>query len=117
MLRPHILGHYEQLQEIVERENIDKVIVALSDRRGKLPIETLLTCKLQGVAVEEGATFYEQACGKIMLENLRPSWLVFSQGFSLSPHVRFLKRLTDILLSVFGILLAAPLMLIVAILI
>ncbi len=84
MVRPNILGHYEQLQEIVEREHIDKVVVASSDRRETLPMETLLACKLQGVEVEEGATFYEQVCGKIMLENLRPSWLVFSQGFSIS---------------------------------
>jgi len=66
---PKILGNYKQLQEIIERENIDKVVVALSDCRGKLPMETLLACKFQGVEVEEGATFYEQACSKIMLEN------------------------------------------------
>jgi len=116
-LHPPILGHCEQLQEIVEREHIDKIVVALSDRRGKLPMETLLACKLDGVEVEEGATFYEQVCRKIMLENLRPSWLVFSQGFTISPPLRILKRLADIFLAVLGLLLAAPLMLIVAILI
>lgn len=114
---PKILGNYKQLQEIVERENIDKVVVALSDCRGKLPMETLLACKLQGVEVEEGATFYEQVCSKIMLENLRPSWLVFSQGFSISPHLCFFKRLADILLSILGLILAAPLMIAVTILI
>jgi sugar transferase (PEP-CTERM system associated) len=117
MLHPHILGHCEQLQEIVEREHIDKVIVALSDRRGKLPMETLLACKLNGVEVEEGATFYEQVCRKIILENLRPSWLVFSQGFTISPPQRILKRLADICLAGLGLLLAAPLMLVVAIVI
>ena len=117
VLRPHILGHCEQLQEIVEREHINKVIVALSDRRGKLPMETLLACKLNGVEVEEGATFYEQVCRKIILENLRPSWLVFSQGFTISPTQRILKRLADIFLAGLGLLLAAPLMLIVAIMI
>jgi len=80
-------------------------------------METLLACKLQGVAVEEGATFYEQACGKIMLENLRPSWLVFSQGFPISALLRFLKRFADILLSVLGLIFAAPLMMVVTILI
>jgi sugar transferase (PEP-CTERM system associated) len=117
MLPPHILGYCEQLQEIVEREHIDKIVVALSDRRGKLPMETLLACKLQGVEVEEGATFYEQVCRKIMLENLRPSWLVFSQGFTISPPLRILKRLADIFLAVLFLLLTAPLMLVVAILI
>jgi sugar transferase (PEP-CTERM system associated) len=80
-------------------------------------METLLACKLQGVEVEEGATFYEQVCSKIMLENLRPSWLVFSQGFSLSPRLCFLKRLADILLSVLGLILAAPLIIVISILI
>jgi sugar transferase (PEP-CTERM system associated) len=117
ILPPHILGYCEQLQEIVEREYIDKIVVALSDRRGKLPIETLLACKLHGVEVEEGATFYEQVCRKIMLENLRPSWLVFSQGFTISPPLRILKRLADIFLAALVLLLAAPLMLVVAILI
>ena len=116
-LHQKVLGNYKQLQEIVERENINKIVVALSDCRGKLPMETLLTCKLQGVEVEEGATFYEQVCSKIMLENLRPSWLVFSQGFSISPHLCFLKRLADILLSILGLILSAPLMTVVAMLI
>ena len=117
IMYPKILGDYKQLQEIVERESIDKVVVALSDCRGKLPMETLLACKLQGVEVEEGATFYEQACSRIMLENLRPSWLVFSPGFSVPPHLCFLKRLVDILLSVLGLICTAPLMLVVALLI
>src|SRR5262249_10884272 len=89
----------------------------LSDRRGKLPMEALLACKRHGVEVEESATFYEQVCRKIMLENLRPSWLVFSQGFTISPPRRILKRLADIFLAVLGLFLAAPLMLAVAILI
>ena len=80
-------------------------------------MESLLACKFQGVEVEEGATFYEQVCSKIMLENLRPSWLVFSQGFSISPPLRFFKRMADILLSVLGLILAAPLMIVVAMLI
>jgi len=117
IVQPKILRDYNQLQEIVERENIDKVVVAMSDCRGKLPMETLLACKLRGVEVEEGATFYEQACSKIMLENLRPSWLIFSPGFSVPPHLSFLKRLADILLSVLGLLCAAPLMVVVALLI
>lgn len=113
----HMLGTAEQLQDIVKRESIDKVVVALPDRRGKLPMETLLTCKLQGVDVEEGVTFYEQISGKIALENLRPSWIVFSQDFTTSPLVLLLKRLLDIFLSVTGLVLATPVMLLIPILI
>jgi sugar transferase (PEP-CTERM system associated) len=113
----HVLGNPEQLQEIVKREGIDKVVVALPDRRGKLPMETLLTCKLQGVDVEEGATFYEQISGKIALEHLRPSWIVFSQDFNISPFVLLLKRFLDIFLSVIGLVLATPVMMIIPLLI
>ena len=113
----HMLGTAEDLQTIVQRESIDKVVVALLDRRGKLPMETLLTCKLQGVEVEEGITFYEQISGKIALEHLRPSWIVFSQDFTISPLVLLLKRLLDISLAVIGLVLATPVMMIIPLLI
>ncbi len=112
-----IIGSYKELEEIVEREGIDKIVVALSDRRGVLPVEVLLSCKLRGVNVEDVATFYEQVSGKIMLENLRPSWLVFSEDFTISPLARGLKRLQDMVLAVVGGLLALPLALVVAVLI
>ena len=110
-----VIGSYEQLEEIVEREGIDKIVVALSDRRGVLPVEVLLSCKLRGVKVEDVATFYEQVSGKIMLENLRPSWLVFSEDFTISPLTRALKRLQDIGLAIIGGILALPLAMLVAI--
>ena len=67
-MNTRVIGSYDQLAEIVEREGIDKIVVALSDRRGALPMDVLLNCKLQGVNVEDVATFYEQVSGKIMLE-------------------------------------------------
>jgi sugar transferase (PEP-CTERM system associated) len=112
-----VIGSYEQLVDLVERERIDQIIVALSERRGKLPHEALLTCKLRGVEVIDGTTFYEQMSGKILLENLRPSWIIFSSGFTVSSLTRRLKRLSDLFLSITGLLLAAPLMAGIAILI
>ena len=98
-----MIGSTEDLPEIVEREQIDKIVIALPDRRGKLPLEALLACKLRGVEVEEGTTFYERLSGRVMLENLRPSWLIFSQGFTVLPLTRLVKRLFDILLSLAGL--------------
>jgi sugar transferase (PEP-CTERM system associated) len=112
-----VIGSYEQLLEVVEREHIDKIVVALPDRRGKLPVEALLACKLRGIEIEDGMTFYEKVSGKIMLESLRPSWMIFSSGFTVSPLVIILKRLVDILLAVLGLVLTAPLMAIIACLI
>ena len=108
IVNPKVLGNTDQLPVIVEREGIGTLIVALSDRRGKLPLDALVTCKLQGVEIEEGATFYEHISGRIMLENLRPSWLIFSQGFGISSLTRFTKRAADILLSFLGLLCAMP---------
>lgn len=116
-MNPRVLGDYEQLLEIVEHEKIDKIIVMLSDRRGKLPVQALLTCKLQGIDIEDGTTFYEKMSGKIMLENLRPSWIIFSADFSVSPLWRLGKRVADILLAAIGSVLALPFMLVIAMLI
>ncbi len=114
-MNANVIGSYEQLEEIVEREGIDKIVVALSDRRGVLPVEVLLSCKLRGVKAEDVATFYEQVSGKIMLENLRPSWLIFSEDFTISALTRALKRLQDIVLSIVGGVLALPVAILVAI--
>lgn len=95
-----VLDSYEQLLAVVQRERIDKIIVALPERRGKLPVEALLACRMQGVEVEDGTSFYEHLSGKVMLENIRPSWLIFSAGFSGSPLQRLFKRLLDVVLSV-----------------
>jgi exopolysaccharide biosynthesis polyprenyl glycosylphosphotransferase len=82
-----------------------------------LPVQALLTCKLRGIDVEDGTTFYEKMSGKIMLENLRPSWIIFSADFSASPLWRLGKRIADILLAALGLLLAAPFMLVIAVMI
>jgi sugar transferase (PEP-CTERM system associated) len=117
IVNPKVIGNSEQLPEVVEREQIDKIVIALPDRRGKLPLEALLTCKLRGVDVEEGTTFYERLSGRVMLENLRPSWMIFSRGFSISPLTKLLKRCLDTLLATAGLVVTLPLTPIIAILI
>jgi len=112
-----VIGSYDQLVEIVEREHIDKIVVALPDRRGTLPVQALLACKQHGVDVEEGTSFCEKLSGRIMLENLRPSWLIFSSGFTVPRLLRLQKRVVDLLLASIGCVLACPLMVVIAVLI
>ena len=83
------------------------VVVAVADRRGKLPVEELMHVKLSGVKVEEAATTYERLTGKLMLENLTPSSLIFSDGFGVLRWRRRVKRAADILLSSVGLVLGA----------
>jgi sugar transferase (PEP-CTERM system associated) len=116
-MNSRVIGTYDQLVEIARRERIDKIVIAMSDRRGKLPVEALLVCKLLGVDVEDMTTFHERVRGEIMLESMQPSGIIFSSGFSVSPLLRLLKRVTDIGLSGLGLLLTAPLIPVIAVLI
>ncbi len=88
----------------------DRVIVALEEKRGKLPLEPLMQLRLNGVAIEEATTFTERTSGKIAVETLLPSWLIFSDGFRTSPLRAWIKRAIDLVLSLLHIVVAAPLM-------
>lgn len=110
-----ILGSMKDLEEITKRYRPDVLVVALSERRGAFPIKEILDCKLQGIRVEDWPTFYEKLTGKIFIENLRPSWLIFSDGFTRNSLTRMVKRMADVLVASFGLLFALPLMLLIAI--
>jgi sugar transferase (PEP-CTERM system associated) len=89
----------ESLQEILrtlgEKHEIEKIIVALSDRRQRMPVKELLELKLRGVAIEEGTTLLESISGQIEVEELRPSWLIFGDGFRLQPKHWFARRVVS----------------------
>ncbi|MFQ5900234.1 MAG: TIGR03013 family XrtA/PEP-CTERM system glycosyltransferase [Thermodesulfobacteriota bacterium] len=117
IVNPTVLGGYADLWKIVRSLEVDRVIVALPDRRQKLPMAALLKCKLWGARIEEGETFQERVTGKVPLDQLRPSWLVFSQGFKSLGSRKVVKRIADIIFSISGLILSSPLLLIVPILI
>ena len=115
LVRHHdVLGKATELGAIIAEHQVDRIIVGLSDRRGRLPIQELLQAKLSGVRVEDATTTYERLTGKILLDDLKPSWLIFSDGFRASRVTRVLKRMLDLSLSMIGFVLAAPLMAITA---
>jgi sugar transferase (PEP-CTERM system associated) len=105
-----IVGSDAGLIEAVRRENAQKIVVSLSERRGALPVRDVLSCKLSGIEVVDAPTFYEELTGKLLLENLRPSWLIFSDGFRMTSALRLYKRLFDIMAAAFGLLVALPLL-------
>ncbi len=79
LINPRVIGMTEELDEIVKRENIDRIVVAMGERRGQLPTNKLLQLSLAGeVTIEEGASFYERITGRVSLNMLRPSWLIFT---------------------------------------
>jgi len=117
LVNPKIIGTYEHICEIVEREGIGRIIVALPERRGRLPFDILLKCRLNGIKVEDDATFYEGINGKIRLESLRPSWLIFSDGFKKSRLSLITKRLLDIAASFILLIIALPVMILTSMII
>ena len=115
IVNPGIIGTPADMAALIEHHHIDRIVVGLSDRRGKLPVEELLRAKMAGVRVEDATTTYERVTGKILIDDLRPSWLIFSDGFRVSRMTRWIKRSIDLTLAlVFGIL-SLPLMFLTAI--
>ncbi len=101
------------LRELAEREDIDEIVVALDDRRSRLPVDEILDCKMQGIEVVELLTFFEREAGIIKIDCLYPSWLVFSDGFKLQSSL-VVKRLFDIAASLALLAVAWPVMLLTA---
>jgi sugar transferase (PEP-CTERM system associated) len=108
------LGTVEDIPALVRARSIDRVVVSLADARGKLPMDKLLEMKLDGVRFDHLASVYEEYTGKIAVENLRPSWLIFSPGFRKTRALLAVKRLVDVLAAGIGLLLAAPLLVVLA---
>jgi sugar transferase (PEP-CTERM system associated) len=115
VINPGVIGTIEDIPSIVRARGVDRVVVSLADARGKLPMEKLLEMKLDGVTFDHLASVYEELTGKIAVENLRPSWLIFSSGFRKSRLVRSLKRTVDIIAATIGLIVASPVMLLVGI--
>ncbi|MGH9158490.1 MAG: TIGR03013 family XrtA/PEP-CTERM system glycosyltransferase [Vicinamibacteraceae bacterium] len=115
VLNPGIIGTPGDIPDIVHAREVDRVVVSMADARGKLRMNDLLDMKMKrGVTFDYLATVYEQYTGKIALENLRPSWFVFSSGFNRRPVGLMCKRGIDVCVALFGLILAAPLLALVA---
>ncbi len=96
---------------------VDRIVVALDDRRGTMPISELLQAKLEGKVIEDGITFYEAITGKILVEKVNPAWLIFSEGFDSGRLTHLIKRVLDLTLAVFGLIASLPISLLTALLI
>ena len=110
-----VVGTSDDIERVIERHSVDRLIVGMSDRRGRLPVRALLRSKLRGIRVEDVNTVYERLTGKLLVEDLRPSWLIFSDDYCASRWTRRSKRVFDVLLALAGLVLALPFMLLTAI--
>jgi sugar transferase (PEP-CTERM system associated) len=118
VLNPGVVGAIDDIPDLVSRLSVDRVVVSLSDARGRLPMDQLLDIRFSnGVTFDHLASVYEEYTGKIAVENLRPSWLIFSEGFRKTRLLMAVKRALDVVLAAIGLVLGFPLMVFVGLLV
>ena len=105
---------FEDLLEVVSQLPIQRIIVAMDNRRNMLPVQELLALKTSGITIQEGSDFYEITTGKLPIDTLRLSWLIFSPGFQVSKLKLLYKRLVSLVLAGLTIILLLPVMAVVA---
>jgi len=86
--KPVIIGDYAEILQIVKRVDVDRIVVALDERRGKFPIEQLLYCRLKGVPVEDGIAFTEQLAGNSQWRTFIPVFSSFRMGLGALTFLR-----------------------------
>jgi sugar transferase (PEP-CTERM system associated) len=105
------------LLELGRQRAVDRVIVALADRRSRMPVQELLALRMQNIHIEDGTSLLEKVSGQIEVDELHPSWLIFGEGFRLSPAHRFLRGAVSRLLALGLSILTLPLIPIIVLLI
>ncbi len=105
-----IIGSGEEgIVEAARRENAEKIVISLTERRGSIPLRDLMDCKFSGIEVTDAPSFYEQVTGKLLLESITPGWFIFSNGFKVTRPARAFKRIFDKILSCIGVIVTLPL--------
>jgi sugar transferase (PEP-CTERM system associated) len=110
-----VLPRVDSLMSLVNRLKVREIIIAIQERRGGcFPIQDLLECKLNGVKVTDSAAFFEREQGKIRVNSLYPSWLIFGGGFDQSPLRTAIKRVFDVVASSILLIITLPVMIVTA---
>jgi len=118
LINPRVIGLTSELDEVVRREGIDRIIVAMGERRGQLPTNELLQLSLAGtVNIEEGASFYERVTGRVSLNMIRPSWLIFSSRGRQARIAGITRNIVHRIVALVGALFSLPIAIVTAILI
>jgi exopolysaccharide biosynthesis polyprenyl glycosylphosphotransferase len=108
------VGRLEDLRQIVDELRPHRIVLALGSRRGRMPVQQLLDFRLRGLVLEDGAELYERVTGKVAIESLTPSVFIFSRDFRRRRHDRDVGRVAGIALAAAGLILAAPLLALIA---
>ena len=105
LTRDSVASH---LMELIKQQRVHRVIVAMPDRRGTLPVHELLQLRLNGIKIEEATSWLERMSGRIEVEQLYPSWLIFAEGFRFSASLGVMRRIVSTLAAAVLLLLVLP---------
>jgi len=107
---PHrVITSRGSLSDVARRYGAAEIVIGLEERRGRLPTDELLSCRLQGLWVSDFSSFMERETGQVELQSLDPSWLIFSDGFSAHRRIeRMIKRVFDIVAGAMLLAFAIP---------
>ena len=118
LINPKVIGLTSDLAGLVKRESIDRIVVAIGDRRGQFPTQELLQLSLSGdVSIEESASFYERLTGRVLLDMIRPSWLIFSGRGRRGRFNEAVRTAMHRSVALIGAILSSPIAIVTAILI
>ncbi|MBU1276853.1 MAG: TIGR03013 family PEP-CTERM/XrtA system glycosyltransferase [Proteobacteria bacterium] len=115
LLRAELRREASELVGLVNYLEVDMVVVAMDEKRGRMPLEELLEVRMLGVPIITGEDFYEQIAGRILADRIRPGWLIFSPGFTTNRLRNITKRAMDVAISVLGLILTLPFTLLVSV--
>jgi exopolysaccharide biosynthesis polyprenyl glycosylphosphotransferase len=108
------LGTCDELGDIVACVRPTRIVVAVENRRDRLPLQSLLESRVSGIDVDDAIELYEQITGKIAIEALRPSTLILSKGFRNHGAAEITARLVSVVVAVAGLVFFAPLLALLA---
>jgi sugar transferase (PEP-CTERM system associated) len=118
LINPRVIGLTEHLSDVVKHSNVDRIVVAMGERRGQFPTDKLLQLSLAGhVSIEEGAAFYERITGRVSLAMLRPSWLIFTGPGRKAKYASVSRSVVHRAAALVGAILSLPIVIVTAILI
>ena len=108
IVKKNTMMHDATLLELSVNNQIDEIVVAIDDRRKSFPMHEIVDCRMSGIDVVDLLTFFERQTGKIVIDILNPSWLVFSDGFKYGALRVYSKRIFDVMASLFLLFFSLP---------
>ena len=112
-----VLGDSSQMDRIIEQHGVDKIVVAITERRGEYPVKEMLALRVKGCQVLEWPGFFEKLSGRIPIDSLAPSFFIFNEGFRKSRFLLSIRRVVSGIVATILLVLLLPVFLVVAVLV